>query len=391
MLIERKILATGDFLIATATELVALAKDITVELEQISSGKIFLYGDALPALVTRIALGLEPSLSFVGRLPDGQKVRGEQIENFLTGDKERSCLVLRRVVVGDIPSEQISRFQLELTNLTCSPKLPGLEEGLTLPDGDDEIHLQLEGSDGYPDRVLHLQKTRLCTVTSKLTVRGRKWSSDEMERTCREICAALSFLQGSKVQWIWRSFETVNGCTSFEFGETLTKNPTSRSLCLAAGASVVLTFDKLPTSFPRVQLFCRQCDDAYRIINSWLDARLQEDFLEARTLKYVVVIEALCTAMLGAKVKGFETKLRETLKVLSISLCNHDDQVKNFIEIRNRIVHEFRYANSLDPNRSEHFEAAAFVDEILLRLFGLGSEVDSRVAMGANVANSART
>jgi hypothetical protein len=43
----------------------------------------------------------------------------------------------------------------------------------------------------------------------------------------------------------------------------------------------------------RVKHFRETYDPNNRLINAWLDARTETDYLEARTLKYVVVIETL--------------------------------------------------------------------------------------------------
>jgi hypothetical protein len=43
-------------------------------------------------------------------------------------------------------------------------------------------------------------------------------------------------------------------------------------------------------ALPAIKRFRETFDRHNRLINAWLDARTETDYLEARTLKYVVVI-----------------------------------------------------------------------------------------------------
>ena len=175
-------------------------------------------------------------------------------------------------------------------------------------------------------------------------------------------------------------------------------------------------------------------DPHHRIVNAWLDARLQDDFLEARTLKYVVVLEALCglvkarhddipsgrvpreqwkstgtkflpeikSHLLGTAPNvdaaivedicslngwgnmnraSFKATLAECLNKLGVSMHGGPIRISRVTAIRNKIVHNLNYLTDDDfkemnwpPIRpaQQHFFVACFVDELLLRLFGMG-------------------
>jgi hypothetical protein len=171
-------------------------------------------------------------------------------------------------------------------------------------------------------------------------------------------------------------------------------------------------------------------------VNSWLDARLQNDFLEARTLKYAIVLETLCSLVeskhddipsryvpksawrsTGAEFlprirdhlsttfgldsepvenvcsrsnwgnlnrAGFRTTLTECLQRLGISMCDGPQRIRRVTDVRNKIVHSLNYLTGDDFEElnwpavdatHQHFLVACLVDEALLRLFGLGDQV----------------
>lgn len=177
-------------------------------------------------------------------------------------------------------------------------------------------------------------------------------------------------------------------------------------------------------------------DPDRRIVNSWLDARLQEDFLEARTLKYAIVLETLCRLVesvhadipsnrvpkskwrsTGEKFlplikdhlatsfgldslvidnvcnkqswgdlnrAGFRTTLAECLQKLGISMHDGSERIQRVTRVRDKIVHFLNYLSVDDIKKlkwpaisesQQHFLVACFVEEALLRLFGLGDRV----------------
>jgi hypothetical protein len=174
-------------------------------------------------------------------------------------------------------------------------------------------------------------------------------------------------------------------------------------------------------TLPFIKHFRETFDSHNRLINAWLDARTPTDYLEARTLKYVVVVESLNALTLRtdktiAKTvrdssvwkeiyqkhiapalpayaanwltlsnwqrlneRSFRDTLEAVCRVHGVTLPLKD--VSLFGSVRNAIVHRFDYNYSVQlPSRwimpdhvqaAQHFFAAEFVDRIILQLFGL--------------------
>jgi len=184
---------------------------------------------------------------------------------------------------------------------------------------------------------------------------------------------------------------------------------------------VTLALTAAKDALPGIKRFRETFDPHNRLINAWLDARTPTDYLEGRTLKYVVVIEALnaltiqvdktisttvrnpsawkqlyrdVIAALPAEVadsltlsnwqrlnaRSFRDTLADVCSLHRITVVPED--VAIFSRIRNAIVHRFAYDQGIPlpsqwnipnhPQASLHFFAAGFVDRIILQLFGLG-------------------
>jgi hypothetical protein len=198
---------------------------------------------------------------------------------------------------------------------------------------------------------------------------------------------------------------------------------------------IIISVDRLPECFPKVRRFREDYDPDCRIVNSWLDSRLQDDFLEARTLKYAIVLEALCrlvearhhdipskyvkkmiwrsagteflprikdhlrTFQIDTDViegvcsnsnwgnlnrASFRTTIVECLRRLGIEMHDGPERIRRVTDVRNKIVHSSNYLTAEEfkelkepaiDHTGQHFLIACFVDEVLLRLFGLGDHV----------------
>jgi hypothetical protein len=207
------------------------------------------------------------------------------------------------------------------------------------------------------------------------------------------------------------------------FGETVTKADTVHPLCFVptTRAAVTPALEAAMDALPAIKHFRETFDRQNRLISAWLDARAETDYLEGRTLKYVVVIEALvaltthvdktiATTVRDSKImpalppeaaelltlqiwkglnrRSFREKLADVCRLHGITVQPKD--VADFSRIRNKIVHSFDYDYAIRlPNKwnipnhpqsvAQHFFAAEFVDRITLQLFGLGSQLGSPI------------
>jgi len=267
---------------------------------------------------------------------------------------------------------------------------------------------------------VHLQKWGGIVPTAKLGCRT-ELEGAVLDRFLRDVCHALSVVQGQKITLLSHERISQGRSQHLVFGESITKEYTPQSLCLnhLAGTAVRLPITAAADALPRIRLFREKFDPDDRIINAWLDARPEHDYLEARTLKYVIVAEALIaitmqadetiprtthnpttweqlyhsiTAALPAveavqltlgnwqrlNNPAFRDNLRAVCRSHGITL--DEDELKIFHQIRNDIVHRFKYNRRTklpkewqggDKQTAIHFFTAAFIEKIVLQLFGL--------------------
>lgn len=427
--------ATGRFRLDDGTLVPHI--DITVELEQLGSGRTFLYcrcEDGFPILRWMVNSGAR--VSFAGQTENGLPIRTSHLRLFLGQHGCRDCFSMSHAFIGD-EAATYGSVELQVTNLLFEPgAVRALSLNVTVDDS--ELLIELGPVEEYDSIAFGLRQTDIPAVTAMLTITG-SFSMDSLDALANDLCDTLSVVQGRKIQWIRRTaYSQADRIAWSEFGETKTKNCALDVFCFdpdkRRGINVPL--DAVTSAFVSIRKFRQNYDADRRIVNSWLDARVQADYLEARTLKYAVVLAAVCE-LVQAKhpdipsryvtrsdwrstgrqflplIKqhlatacavdadavecicsnsnwgslnraGFRTILAECLKKLGISMHDEPSRIRRVTDVRNRIVHSFHYLTDSDfeeltwPSVSEiqqHFLVACFVDELILRLFGLGKYV----------------
>jgi len=233
--------------------------------------------------------------TFQGHTAAGHFIRtGGGPSRYVDGPKE-FCLVLRNVEVGG--TDEHTHF-LSLTNLRFPSDRPG-STIFTVSWGGLSIPLRITPRKNYLERIRRLAKTEDVMPTATLRFRAPNLDYSAAGEFVTDICLALSLVQGRKINWIYHA--TYGPRQIFQhavFGETVCKADTAQPLCfnpvLRTGVTPALTASG--DAVARIKHFREAYDPSNRLINAWLDARTETDYLEGRTLKYVVVIEAL-TAM----------------------------------------------------------------------------------------------
>lgn len=97
-----------------------------------------------------------------------------------------------------------------------------------------------------------------------------------------------------------------------------------------------------------------------------------------------LVVENVCSSNGWGNLNraSFATTLAECLSKLGIAMHDGPNRIRRVTAIRNKIVHNLKYLSEddfkehsnwpvIDP-KQQHFLVACFVEELLLRLFGLG-------------------
>lgn len=407
--------STGDFVLASGRRI----PSGPFRIEQTSSGRTFLYCErTLPAAFSAACEGLLRA-SFQGQTAAGHFIRtGGGPNNYVDGPKE-FCLILRNVEVGQVGTDG-NTHSLSLTNLRFPSDKPD-STTFTVSYGGIKIPLRLSPRRNYSERIRQLAKTEDIVPTATLRFSASNLDSSAIGDFIADLCLALSLVQRRKINWIYHA--TYGPRQTFQhavFGETVCKADTARPLCFNPGmrTGVTPTLSASKDALPRIKHFRETYDPNSRLINAWLDARTETDYLEARTLKYVVVIEALnaLTASVANIPRRFHEKAvwRQLHKKMTDALpaepllpsleswqrlnerffrdvladvCQHHNvsvqpsDLTLFKSIRDNIVHRFSYDPAMRlpsewsmPNQhqvSQHFFAAWFVDRIILQLFGV--------------------
>lgn len=244
-----------------------------------------------------------------------------------------------------------------------------------------------------------------------------------------EICYLLSIAVGTKVQWIAHTdwISTNDWIARCHYGLQVTKGYVPLPLIdLRRGSKLLGIFLGVVGSQDRV----RERNLAgltHAVIDTYLDAKAEGDFLQARALKLVIAVEMLKAEFQSARdisplgilendygyllkpikdaVRGairdkttstqrliiysnlgglnrttFKEQLRELLAALDLEYCDND--LTRFVASRNKLVHEGRFycekASNQDKDRilpfdtpsKEWFWLLHFVDRIILKASG---------------------
>jgi hypothetical protein len=351
------------------------------------------------------------------------KTRCDPIEYIDSG--REFCLILRNVEIGRVGTDRCSH-ELSLPNVTFPTDKPN-PIALAVPWGASTVPVSLRPLRNYQARIGHLIKTRGIVATAALRFHEADVKGGPIAEFISDLCLAISLVEGTKVNWIYHATYAPRRVLQHAvFGGTITKAYATSPLCYAPGASTAVTpaLTAAQEAVPAIRQFREKFDPHNRLINSWLDARTQTDYLEGRTLKYAVVIEALnAITTHGDKTiartvqdsKTWEQLYQEVVRAKpglenSVSLPNWNRlndrpfrevlsdvcachrialpllDLKLFNSIRNNIVHRLNYDLKIklpsgwtmpnSPQAGQHYFVAHFVDRIVLELFGLRAHLD---------------
>ncbi len=317
----------------------------------------------------------------------------------------------------------------------------------SLQESGQTVEVEIKPLDDYVDRIVRIQQTRGVLPTALLEL---KTASSMEPSWCHglatKICHLISLAAGTAVDWL-----RADG-----FDQKLNKRYRFHS------AAPTRPFCSLPTvpikdlsyqaNTTILQRFLQSGLDRYasrdsryleRLIASFLDARLEGEFLETRGLKVAVTLEIAKNEFADALKKGewetlmpsaLRTRIRniatsalssggidsdtvtivsETLAQLSrpslrrvinymlreLTLSEDKSVIDAVIEIRNRLVHSGRFISETDAARAsklgiadinqEFYILLSFVDRVLLRIFGhSGPKIDYSQSKGRELHSS---
>jgi hypothetical protein len=269
-------------------------------------------------------------------------------------------------VIGN--DDSADDYTFALTNLLLPNFSAGNGSTTAIHNG---VTVTLTPEPDYSVRMEYLRAYKGIDVTSMMRLSAAA-SAEDVLAFAEDVCLILSVLSGHKVNWIAR--ETVSALI---FENRVTKP--------CSGWPVVGRLDQvlgrdwdwsalLKHALNGLSSF-RQNADRYplrkKIIDAWIDARIETDYLEMRCVKTVVVLEIISSAYRDHRlVKGTLRKLLEGVHLdLGISIPSND--LDDIIRLRNRIVHQGAFLLNSTRTKTEQYEMLNhYVDRLLLTLVG---------------------
>jgi hypothetical protein len=262
-------------------------------------------------------------ISFNGVTSDGYKLfsDGRIIATNYLPDTTRSgsygAFHLEKLSAKASESGTVRRVHFGITNFRFLPTAATQENNrnlsvlpLRLRDTSQQIDLYLKRVENYDKLVQQIQTLKGIGVTCEVVAHI---SSEEMvaplEDVVDNLCRILSVARGTKIQWIYCAYYDESGAvlgrTHFEH-VTKAYCPLDVISCRYEGRIETRRFieDAYPLYLER--------RDPYKLnrgtIDSYLDAKAEEDYLEMRAVKLAVALEKLKAAFLaqqGDSTKGF--------------------------------------------------------------------------------------
>jgi len=262
-----------------------------------------------------------------------------------------TCRFLVKALAVEVPrlSASINQLEFLLTNF----KLPA---NIVLQVNDRKI--TIKRVTGYNEICDMLKEFHGIDVTSEAIVETCKlYEIDELKKLMDEVRLLLSLASGTTVQWICYKATTNDGdCVRMYHRSAVTKPYTS--LRLIPSDSVKSFVEQTLQEFKRQN----QKWKMGTAILLYLDAKLEQDYLELRGLKLASLAEFLKAQL---KLKG---KFKPALQSLctDLGLASEQENLDRFVKNRDKLVHavRFRYVDAWQEYRF----MMTFMGKILLAM-----------------------
>jgi hypothetical protein len=336
-------------------------------------------------------------------------------------DGKNGTLMVAYVQVG-LAQVPAAEHTFTLTNLIfpSSSKSP---EGVALTPDDIDVIL-LRPLPDYDQRLdagessRHAMATATASITSTIGI-------EDLRLRMTDLCYALSIAQGHKVNWITHTASNKGVIVWRYLQNSVTRDWSSLPLDFQAGNDRRLPLVAAEAAYPYV----RQRREEYQwngpLIDAWLASRTDNDYINGRALKFVVVIETLRAIILRDKPTAtiipasewertldyilpqlefflhanlhldeattarlvhrgkwkshnnasFRDEINHTFQLLNI--IESPEAIQTFVESRNSLVHRGSFActkkgtASSEAQTQEFLRIARFVDRVIMQIFGL--------------------
>lgn len=236
--------------------------------------------------------------SFAGATQDGRQVSSTRLIQLRSLDQVKrstyALFMLQEIVVFNESSTPTQTIGFGLTNLSLIKYFP-LHFDLPAPIGRVNIH-PFKDYDDIEDR---LNITRGVEVTSELHVNVTNFQGiSDIEPVVDSLCYILSIALGTKITWIYRKeYNKDRMMVSISHRAYITKPYSSLRIIELFGHTQLIEFVQ------QAYLTYTQRRDDFAlekgVIDAYLDAKAEADYLETRGAKLAVALEALKAVFVG--------------------------------------------------------------------------------------------
>ena len=302
--------------------------------------------------------------------------------------------------------QSLGCFKFALTNLILNGRFNLNIEG---------YNLSFEPVEEYTNIIKELKISKGVAITCEIKIDVVPTTNkDEIITILDNICMLLTLAQGCRVSWLYYDFVSADGNIIESFhGNAITKPFVNLPLIPADLPKD--TKDFIQKSFSNF-VSNRNFWELWNAIDAFTDAKVEGDFLESRALKLVILMEHLRSQYLRQNDKEYilyppeiynasaDKLIRVVQEILVLKfpeeeknnlemmanhvrglnwfpfgralseICNHiglamnSKERRRFIDIRNELVHRFKFCNSYGNGWDQFAYLMTFIGKIFLAI-----------------------
>src|SRR5258708_9375623 len=192
---------------------------------------------------------------------------------------------LRTLVVEMVKDRVPYRVHYGLTNVLLQGALP-----LQLKHAGSTTELLIQPLENYERVIDHVRLLKMIDVTCEaIGFLTEQTQTEQLTETVDNLCYLLSVAQGTKINWLYQTFFSQEGACLLKIHQSyIVKAFKAQSLIshLQLPTFIESTYSEYVTNRERYQLNTR-------VIDLYLDALAESDYLQARGMKLAIALEAI--------------------------------------------------------------------------------------------------
>lgn len=264
---------------------------------QFFNGKIYVLCKFI-SLEAGIMSHRKSAIRLDGTTSDGYLIYGSGNFNYINGEMGTNNSVtylISQLYVAKDKNVIANKLVFGLTNLELDGRKHELEMEVNLNGIVKRITVELVPVNNYALIISQLEALNGINVIYQATIEiNKKEESRFLERLVEDLCYLLSVAQGTKIQWIYNSRIGGENCIlSCLHSNRPTKRYNPSTLIPVHDIETFLKITHMAYEEKRIAL---KLDKG--LIDAYLDARSQEDYIETRAVKLAVTIEMLKATLL---------------------------------------------------------------------------------------------